>query len=277
MVNLLDYLDYRQYLRDIFEERKRLVVGFSHRNLARKLLLTAPGHMLFIIQGKRRLTEEIARRFAKYMKFSKKEIDYLFLLIRYTDAKSASEKQFTFEELLSIRQRKATKMSLDSSRFYEKWYYSAIRASLDIIPFKGNFSGLARLLYPPITALETKRAVEILKELKMVKKDENGYWRPAEKLISTGDKWQSATIHNLHQQFMDLAKESLMLFQKEERETSSLTVTASAESFKLIKRKIQDLRDYIMSTASTEQNPDRVLQVNFQLFPLLKKENGVDK
>jgi uncharacterized protein (TIGR02147 family) len=274
MVNLFDYLDYRQYLRAVFEEKKRQLPGFSHRSLARKLSLKAPGHILFIIQGKRRLTEEISLRLSAYLKLNKKETDYLLSLVRYGEAKSPAEKQFAFEELLSARQRTAAKVPSHSYRFYEKWYVSAIRASLDVEPFKGDYGRLARSLCPPISASEAKEAIETLTNLQMAKKDENGFIRPAEPLICTGDSWQSATILNLQRKFLDLAKESFDRFSKDEFDVSNLTVTVSQETYDLIKRKIRDLRSQIMNMACAEQNPDRVLQVNFQLFPLQKKNRG---
>ena len=277
MINLFDFLDYRQYLRAVFEERKKQLPSFSHRSLARILSLKAPGHMLFIIQGKRRLTVDIARRLSVYLKLTKKELDYLLSLVQYAEAKSAAEKQWAFEELLSIRQRTASKVSPSSYRFYEKWYYSAIRASLDVEPFSGDFSSLARSLCPPISTSEAKQAMKALLELKMVKRDENGIYQTAEALISTGDSWQSAIILNVQRQFLDLAKESFDRFPKEDLDISNLTVTVSPETYDLIRKKIRELRGQIMSMACAEQNPDRVLQVNIQMFPLHKKSKGEAK
>jgi uncharacterized protein (TIGR02147 family) len=67
VVSLFDYLDYRQYLRALFDEKKQGNTGFSHRTLMEKLSLQSPGHMLFIMQGKRRLTTAIALRLAAYL------------------------------------------------------------------------------------------------------------------------------------------------------------------------------------------------------------------
>jgi uncharacterized protein (TIGR02147 family) len=275
MLNIFDFLDYRQYLRAIFEEKKQQLPSFSHRSLAHKLSLKAPGHILFIIQGKRRLTADVAHRLAAYLKLAKKEHDFLLSLVQYAEAKSAAEKQWAFEELLSIRQRAASKVTPASYRFYEKWYYSAIRASLDVEPFSGDFAALARSLRPPITVSEAKRAVETLLDLHIVERDENGRYRPAQALISTGDTWQSAIIQNVQRQFLDLAKDSFDLFPKEDLDLSNLTVTVSPETYDLIRKKIRELRGQIMNMACAEQNPDRVLQVNMQLFPLYKKHGGV--
>ena len=271
IINIFNFLDYRQYLRKVFDEKKRTTPNFSHRNLMQKLSLRAPGHILFIIQGKRRLTEDIALRLSTFLQLSKKEEKYFLCLVRYTNARTSAEKQYTFEELLSLRHRASTKVSSPTSyRFYDKWYYSAIRAALDVKPFVDDYNKLARSLCPPITSTEAKQAIEILLELGMVERDEKKYVHPTDSSISTGDSWQSATIHNVQRQFIDLAKESLDHIKKDERDISNLTVTVSEESFDIIKKKAREFRQQIINLACAEQMPDRVLQVNIQLFPLMK-------
>jgi uncharacterized protein (TIGR02147 family) len=271
MITIFNYIDYRQYLRELFDEKKSVSPNFSHRSLMQKLSLRAPGHMLLIIQGKRRLTEDIAIRLSNYLNFNKKETNYLLTLVRYTNAKTPSEKQYSFEELLSLRLRASTKVEMPSYRFYEKWYYSAVRASLDVVPFSGDYQSLAASLCPSITSVEAKQAIELLLEMKLVVKDENGIVRVAESSISTGDTWQSATIVNLQKQFIDLGKDSLDNIDKSERDISNLTITVSQETFEVMKKKLRELRSQFMAMACAEQAPDRVLQVNMQLFPLHKK------
>ena len=277
MIKIFDYLDYRQYLRAVFDEKKKQTPHFSHRGLMQKLSLRAPGHILFVMQGKRRLTPESALRLSAYLKLNKKESEYLMSLIRYTDAGTPAEKQFAFEELLSLRQRSAWKVPASGYKFYEKWYNSVVRASLDVEPFKGDYNRLASSLCPAITPAEARQAVETLLELGMAKRDEIGFVHSSEEAISTGDSWQSAAIHNLQRKFIELGKEALDRFPKEDRDVSNLTVTVSEETFDIIRKKIKDLRSQVMAMACAEQMPDRVLQVNIQLFPLLRKNKGRQK
>jgi uncharacterized protein (TIGR02147 family) len=272
MVSIFDYLDYRKYLRDVFDSLKRHKAGFSHRNLMRKLSLQAPGHMLFVMQGRRRLTQNLALRLAGYLKLNKKESDYLIALVRYTDAKTPADKHYAFEELLSLLQRSRMTVSVLKHRFYEKWYYSAVRASFDIEPFNDDYARLASSLCPPITPGEARKAVEVLLELGMAARDETGYLQPADQAISTGDAWQSAVILNLQRQFAELGRDALDRFKKEERDISNCTVTVSPETYTIIVKKIRELRTQIIALGCAEQAADRALQVNFQLFPVYKKE-----
>ena len=274
MVSLFDYLDYRQFLRALFDEKKRENIGFSHRSLMEKLSLQAPGHMLFIMQGKRRLTTAIALRLASYLKFSKRESRYLLALIRYSDAKTPAEKQYAFEELMQLRQHSSSLVMPGNYRFYEKWYYSVVRAVLDVERISDDYQRLAALLRPAITASQAREAVELLLELGMIGRDETGTLRPTLSAISTGDAWQGAVIHNLQRQFIELSKESLDRFDKKERDVSNLTVTVSDQTYDLIKKKVGELRSQIMAMACADTAPDKVLQVNIQLFPLTEPKKG---
>jgi uncharacterized protein (TIGR02147 family) len=275
VVSLFDYLDYRQYLREFFEEKKRENTGFSHRSLMEKLSLQAPGHMLFIMQGKRRLTSSIALRLASYLKFSKKESRYLLSLIRYSDAKTPAEKQYAFEELLQLRQHSSSLVAPGAYRFYEKWYYSVVRAVLDVERISDDYQKLAALMRPSITASQAREAVDLLLELNMIRRDENGVLRPTQSSISTGDEWQGAVIHNLQRQFIEMSKEALDRFDKKERDISNLTVTVSEQSYAIIKKKVAELRSQILTMACAEQAPEKVLQVNIQLFPLTAAKKGL--
>jgi uncharacterized protein (TIGR02147 family) len=277
MVSIFDYLDYRKYLRDEFDSLKRSKSGFSHRNLMGKLSLRAPGHMLFVMQGKRRLTQDLALRLAGYLKLSKKETDYLISLIRFSDAKTPADKQYAFEELLSLLQRSRMTVSVAKHRFYEKWYYSAVRASFDVDPFKDDYDRLASSLCPPVTPGEARKAVDVLLELGMAVRDESGYIKPVDQAIGTGDEWQSAVILNLQRQFADLGRDALDRFKKEERDISNCTVTVSPETFKIIVKKIRELRTQIIALGCAEQSADRALQVNIQVFPIYKKDQGQEE
>jgi uncharacterized protein (TIGR02147 family) len=198
----------------------------------------------------------------------------LLALIRYSDAKTPAEKQFAFEELMQLRQHSPALVAPGKYRFYEKWYYSVVRAVLDVERISDDYQRLAALLRPAITATQAREAVELLLELGMIGRNESGVLRPTQSAISTGDAWQGAVIHNLQRQFIELSKESLDRFDKKERDVSNLTVTVSGQTYDLIKKKAEELRSQIMAMACAEQAPDRVLQVNIQLFPLTEPTKG---
>lgn len=272
MNSIFNYTDYRVYLKSIFDHKKQLNPGFSHRLLARQLGLKAPGHMLFVMQGKRNLTNDLAMRIAVWLKLGKKESDYLMSLVRYCHAKNADEKKNSFDELLRLRGSNRKVVKTNRYRFYEKWYYSAIRSALDVISFRDDYGMLASSLNPPITVSQAREAIRVLQGEGLIKTDRSGYLKPSEKLITTGDNWNSAAIENLRYQFLDLGRESLSRFVPQHRDASFLTLSLSEESFERIKEKVRNLRAEILETAANEISPDRVVQCNITLFPMFSRE-----
>lgn len=57
------------------------------------------------MQGKRRLTENVALKIAEFLKFTKRESDYFILLVQYENAKRAEEKQYFFERMALLRKK----------------------------------------------------------------------------------------------------------------------------------------------------------------------------
>jgi uncharacterized protein (TIGR02147 family) len=270
-----DYLDYREFLRGLFAAKKAEHAPFSHRSLARHLAIKAPGHILFVMQGKRNLSEDLALRLAKFLKMRKAETAYLLNLVKFNNAKSSHEKQYAFEQLQAGRRRGAAIVSSERYAFYERWYYSAIRTALDIKPFKDDFSALCRSIQPSITIPEAREAIALLARLGFIKKDAKGFYRTTEVTLSAGDEWQSATISQVHRQFIMLGLEALDRFPKGDRDISCLTVTLSPASLEKARERIKTARAEILEIAAAEQNADRVMQCNFQLFPVfIDKASG---
>ncbi|MDO5576058.1 MAG: TIGR02147 family protein [Fibrobacter sp.] len=269
---IFDFVDYRDYLNSVFEYKKKLNPGFSHRMLARVLGLKASGHMLFVMQGKRKLTYELTQKIAVWLKLGKKETEYFFVLVNYCNAKNADEKKGCYDELLRLKRKDCKVVETDQCRFYEKWYYSAIRSALDIVDFRDDYNMLASALCPPITVSQAREAIEVLKEDGFIRENCSGYFKPSDTLITSGNNWKSAAIENLRFEFLDLGRESLTRFEPQKRDASFLTLSLSQKSFDSVKGKIQNLRAEILNMAQNEKSPDRVIQCNITLFPMFITE-----
>ncbi len=269
MISIFDYIDYRHFLKELFEKKKEEDKKFSHRYFANRLELGSSGYMLTVMQGKRNLTEHLAEKIVKLFSMSKQERTYFLLIVNYAHSKSQDEKQFLFEKVVRNKNRNVKDIPVASYQFYEKWYYSAIREAVAIMNISTNYSEVAQMLSPSIKASEVEESLELLSALNLIKKDENGIYKRISQAISTGSEWNSATIQNLQMTLSDLAKESLLRFPGEQREMSNLTLSISQKNISVIKDKIKQLRSEILELAIADREPDSVIQCNFQVFPLL--------
>ncbi len=271
MVSVFSYISYQDFLTDLFDATKREKPHFSHRFLASRLDLSSSGYMIAVMKGNRKLTEKLALRIVDYFKLSSKESDYFLLLVRYTHAKSQDEKQYLFNRIIKLKNRVVKDITPEYYRFYEKWYYSAIREVIATMEFNDDFASLSKHLIPAISVSEAKEAVQLLEQLGFIKRDENGIYSRVNQVISTGSSWSSPAIENLQMTLSDLAKESLGKFDKGEREMSNLTLSISRDNIGVIKDKIKELRREILELAAADPTPDSVIQCNFQVFPLTRE------
>jgi uncharacterized protein (TIGR02147 family) len=103
MTNIFDYIDYREYLRDVFAEKKKSIPCFSHRYMCGKLNLSTSNHILLIIQGKRNLTESVTNRLASFLALSEAEKEYLEYLTLYQSTKNKKIKDMCMEKMTKAR------------------------------------------------------------------------------------------------------------------------------------------------------------------------------
>jgi uncharacterized protein (TIGR02147 family) len=268
MTDIYTYLDYHQWLDAAFKHRKAEVPAFTHRFIAQRLGLKSSGYVLYVMQGKRRLTEAMAVALAQLFKLTKQQADYFLQLVRYAHAKTSQEKQFQFERLIALRRKHVKNIEPEQYRFYEKWFYPIVREALTLAPFTGNYAELAALIVPGISPADAAEAIDLLSDLEMIRRDENGVYHKKDAVVSTGDVWQSAIIHAHQRTLLEMGTDALDTVQKSERDISHLTITASAATLDLISQRLSHLRAELLEIARNDPSPDRVLQCNFMVFPV---------
>src|SRR5258706_5972124 len=98
---ILQYLDYRDFLRDYYAHRKVVDGDFSQRNFAREAGLPASCSSLLpaVIKGRRQLSQNLRIKFGKAMRLGEREYRYFDLLVQFNQAKGMTEKNFFFGQL----------------------------------------------------------------------------------------------------------------------------------------------------------------------------------
>jgi len=82
-VNLFEYTDYRQFLRDWFVLVKKSDSRFSYRYIARLAGFKSPNFFKLVSEGQRNLTIESAVKLAKAVKLTQVETDFFLLLMEF--------------------------------------------------------------------------------------------------------------------------------------------------------------------------------------------------
>jgi uncharacterized protein (TIGR02147 family) len=270
MKPIFEYSDYRLFLHDYLLDARSRGTLLTYEKMGRRVGFASKGFVTQIIQGKCKIPKNKIRKFGRALRLKKKEQDYFELLVRFDQAKTHRTKNENFQKLVSRFRTRIRHIGPDKYDFYGAWYYSAIRSLLAYYPFNGDYKKLARQLIPEITPGQAKKAVELLNRLSLIVKKEDGYYHLTDRILSTGDSVGSVALINFQHVTMDLAKEALERFPKNERDSSTLTLGLSEEGFRAASNKIAALRRELLDIARFDRKIDRVIQVNLHAFPLTR-------
>lgn len=271
-LSVYDYLDYRAFLRAYYAEQKARGRGFSFRAFSRRANLRSPNYLKLVMDGERNLAPSMAARFADACGLQDEDGIYFVNLVAFNQATSVRTRNVHYQALTAHSgYRKAHRLELAHAAYHATWYLPAIRELVATEAFREDVDWIAAQLIPPIAKSEAQQALATLLQLGLVVRDSRGRLVQAEPVVSTGPEVRALHIANYHRAMLQRAAEAIDAVSPEERDISSLTLTLSAEGLRRFKGRIQRFREELIALALTEEAPDQVAQVNFQLFPLSKR------
>jgi uncharacterized protein (TIGR02147 family) len=269
MKSLYDYTNYRDYLRDLYLEKKEQQAGFSFRVLSRITGFSSPNFLKLVMEGKRNLSQVGARKICKGLKLEKNQTIFFKNLVLFNQAETTGEKQKFAEALLGVRAyRKAHPLSKAQFTYFANWYYIPIRELCSLRGFREDYPWMASQIVPPIQPQEAKRAVGELLKLGILKRNEKGRLELSALNITTGDEVTQSSVAHYHREMLQRASESIDRIQREHRDISGVAMGMSLSTAQKIKEKIQIFRSEIVDLVSKDDDPNTVYQLNIQLFPL---------
>jgi len=273
-VNVFEYLDHRALMRDLFEHKKRIEYGFSHRAFARRAGLRSTNYLLLVIKGLRNVSAEMAARFAQGFGLPRREGEYFVELVAFNQAKTAAERARCYERVARFRaHRDVHKLSAEQAEYHSCWYIPAIRELAARADFDEDPRWIARTLQPSITPTQAKRALAVLASLKLLQRRAGGRLRQAAPIVTTGVGPLPHHIVAYHRSMLERASQALDEVARDEREVSAITLCVSHDVMLQLKERIREFRRELLHLAEQQGQPERVVQLNFQLFPLSRKKD----
>lgn len=277
MKSVFEFTNYRLYLKEYYEVKKALV-GFTYRDFSVMTGMNSTSWLLHLIKGTKNLSANSARRIAKALKLGARETDYFLLMVAFTQAKTHEAKDDCFKEMLALKRKlKIARMSDEHYEYYAHWYHPVIRSLVTKVDFIGHsnepdYGLLSKLLIPAITPAEARKSVKLLENLGMIARGEDGHYKQSHAALTTGDEVVSMQVANYHRQVSRLAESAHERTPREERDISALTLGLGEAEFHAIKARIQAFRKEIMDMAMASKQADRVYQLNFQFFPVGRRQ-----
>ncbi len=269
--NIFEHHDYRLYLRRMFAYFKAVKPNFSYRFLARKAGFASPNFIKLVSEKKRNLTHNSLAKVARGFDLKKKERTYFENLVFMNQASSHDEMILYYKKLMGLKgSSKICKLEKAQYNYFSNWYYPAVREIVLLGPPGMDAKTIAGLLDPEITASQAVKALDDLVELELIRQDDNGLWKARRRAVTTGAEVRSAVVANYHRAMIDLGARAIEAHPRDKRDISCLTLSINQDNLPEIKERIAGFRKELLDLACGTEAPDRVIQVNFQCFPLTK-------
>lgn len=269
MISLFDYFDYRAFLKDHFVHQKALKKFYSYRYISRNTGIDA-SYYVRVLNKKAHLSDGVLDRFAGFLKLNKREKDYFIILVQFNKSRHQDQITKYLEKLITLRDPIAKVIDARKYQFFNKWYHIAVRELLNFFPFSGDFKELGSKLCPPISEAESKSAIQLLSDLKMIRRKKNREYELTEHFMTTGEAWHGIAIRNFQKEILKLGGEALERFPKERRDISTVTVNISWKCFGAMTERLKEMRKELLEMAKADASPQEVFQINFQVFPLTR-------
>jgi uncharacterized protein (TIGR02147 family) len=262
------YDDFRKYLRDFYEDRKKRFRHFSYRFFCARAGLKSPSHFIEIMDGRRKLTSKMLGSFIKGLGLTESDARYFTTLVNFNQSRNSTEKQQLLLQMRGMKRKvKQALISTDYYEYYSKWYNVIIRELACLIEWNEDYDLLAKSVIPPIRKNEARESVKFLKDAGFLRK-KNGRYIQAEPAITSGSEVCSLGIRNYNRFMAERAHKAIEEFPTSERDIQSLTIGISRETFRLIKQEMQEFFSRVVRLVDDDKNADRVYNLNVHLFPM---------
>lgn len=273
-LNVTDHSDYRAFLALVYAEAKARDASYSYIKLSQDLGVgSTNAHS--VINGRRPLTMKAAEKMCDALHLTGVQKRYFLTLVQQERARSIADRDEVFDQRMALRQ-KVMPSELESRQlaFFEHWYHAAILEILRLDSAQDSVEWLVAHIRPEVPKARVRESLTLLKDLGYVQYDK-GRKRlfPTDATITTGNEVLGLALTSFHRQMLKIALEAVETVPREERDISAVTLSVSPALRDQFKDEIIALRKRFLKLSAEETGASEVMQVNFQMFPLMKRKD----
>ena len=270
MKSILNYLDYRRYMRDFYEERKKSS-AFSWREFARLAGFVSPTYLKLVCDGKTNLSKPGVEKVAKAMGLEGFERTYFQHLVSFGHAKNDGERKAALDEIQrSAKINKMHVLNADGFRFCGSPVYPIVRELAPLMP-DALPNEIAAKIEHEVSALEVRETLQFLVKTGLLKKTGENTYEQTSKMVKISKEALPMTVRSMNREMGRLGVLSLDLENETERNVSGITMGLDDETYARIVEEVNECRRKIAAIAGDAKKINRVYRLNLQLFPLTKK------
>lgn len=270
-INLISYSNYRSYFSDLYSLAKQSFAKYSYVKFAEDLGLGTSNIVFTIVKGHRKLMFKHVRNVSDALGFDAGERKFFTSLVRLQNSNNVSERVQDYDALLSVAEhRQADGKDRDALLFFSAWHHALVFEALDVFPSGVTVQQLVRAFRVPITPAQLRESLDLLVHMRLVEM-RDGLFFKVQKHISMGAGVPGYGVIRFHLKMIELARECLGSgFLPAERNVSSVTLAVSEEGARKLNDLVNEFRKRVFEVADEREPAKKLVQVNFQMFPLLE-------
>ncbi len=235
-MTIYEFIDPIEFINRQFSLKKELNPRFSLRSYAKILGYENPSLLSSVLKGERKLGPDLADKIAKQLNLTTSEQKYFQLLILLKYAKSQTEKMM-YTDMLDNSGPELThaefSVSIDSFRFIDDWYHTAILEMIELKDFRYDLGIIARRLGRGLNRELVEAAVQRLIRLGLAEESKTKrYLKRKDGSFIIDKNIPSDAIKKHHDQFVQFARQAIYDQPMEERDIRGTTITIKKKDYK---------------------------------------------
>ena len=272
IIDIFQFTNFRKYLDEYQAARVQTDPEFTRAGACALLgLPKTRSYYNDIVKGKK-LSGRMIPKFVEVLDLNKKEARYFETMVNMDQAKTATERNAFFEDLLKQHPDSHRILDEDAYEYYNHWYNSVLFAALDVVDVSDDLEPVQKLFFPKVSVGTLKRSLELMERLGFVRKNEKGFWKNCRDSVSSGVYNNSDLVRQYQLQCFELSKQALLANDERSSDMGTFTFSASDDAFKAIAREIQGLKARVRKIIMLDKKKATgVHQLNIHLFTNLKK------
>lgn len=270
MKPITEYKDYREFMQDFYDERKR-TGAFSWREFSKLAGFKSPTYLKLVCEGKSSLSLVKMEQVGVAMRLAGFEMDYFKLMVKFVNAEKDSAKKAALLEMQKIAtEHKVRMVDSETFQYYESWKYPVVRELAPMMPGAKPHE-IAEACKDYVSAEEVRDVLNFLVKAGFLKKDGDKSYSQSEKTIVGSREALPIAIRAMHKEMAMMASRAVDRYPSGERCMTGVTLGVNEKARERIVEEINSCCKRIVDIANECENQDQVYRVNLHFFPMTEK------
>lgn len=266
-LDIYQYDDFRQFLRDAFESRKKEDPSFTHRAFADLAGVRNSGTLLQVIQGKRTLSDKVRETCIEVFALKPVQAEFFRLLVDYRQNRSEEKRNLLFREIQNRRAHSSfVRLNTAQVRYYEDTAYALVLSACEAMEFKGNYELLSAFLKPAIPLVKVKKCVKDLCDWNLLRQGPDGRFHVVSRFLEPPSTLKDP-VRFMNRDWIQQAADAILKIPAKDRHMTTSILAVSEATRSKITAVIENARAQIFELAQADTSAETVMQLSIQFFP----------